>query len=85
MDVLNCPRSWPPLMTTGKPHAGRGLKASLLGTIHRKKPAGLQVTYAGHPLYRYNADKAAGDVLGQAFYSSWYVLAPSGHAIKKKP
>ena len=42
----------PPLMTKAKPVAGPGVKQALLGTT--KRPNGkLQVTYNGHPLYRY--------------------------------
>jgi muconolactone delta-isomerase len=44
-----CATCWPPLIA-GKPTAGKGLKASLLGTTKRKDGK-LQVTYDGHPLY----------------------------------
>jgi len=83
-DILTCTKIWPPLMTTGKPHAGPGVKASLLGTVHRIKPSGVQVTYNGHPLYTYSGDSQPGDLNGQAFYSLWYVLSPSGKPIKTK-
>jgi predicted lipoprotein with Yx(FWY)xxD motif len=79
-----CTTLWPPLMTTGKPHAGRSVKASLLATVHRTKPAGLLVTYNGHPLYRYEYDKRPGNVNGQGEYGEWYVLSPSGKPIAKK-
>ncbi len=50
--VKNCSKTWPALTTVGKPHAGPGVKASLLGTT--KLPNGKhQVTYAGHPIYNY--------------------------------
>ena len=44
-----CASYWPPLIA-GKPTAGTGLNASMLGTTKRKDGK-LQVTYHGHPLY----------------------------------
>ena len=78
-----CATAWPPLRASGKPTAGSGAKASLLGTTPRSdgKP---QVTYNGHPLYGYQGDSKAGDTNGQGingFGAPWYVLSPSGNAI----
>ena len=78
-----CATAWPPLRASGKPTAGSGAKASLLGTTPRSdgKP---QVTYNGHPLYGYQGDSKAGDTNGQAvdgFGAPWYVLSPSGDEI----
>lgn len=87
--TFHCSKAWPPLLTTGKPVAGRGVKANLLGTVVREDTHKTQVTYAGHPLYRYSAsgiahDTKPGDVYGQNFGPGlWYVLAPSGKPIKK--
>jgi len=80
----NCPATWPPYLTTGKPRAGSGVKVGLLGTVHRTRPAGIQVTYNGHPLYVYAYDKKPGDLNGQGFINDWYVVSPSGTPIKKK-
>ena len=80
----SCATFWPPLLTHGKPKAGKGVQAKLLGTTVRK--SGRQVTYDGHPLYRYAGDKKAGQTNGEgstAFGAAWYVLAPSGHKIDK--
>ena len=80
-----CAKFWPPLMTTGKPKAGKGVNAKLLGTTVRK--AGRQVTYAGHPLYTYAGDKKRGQTNGQGstnFGAAWWVLAPNGHQITKR-
>jgi len=56
-----------------------------LGTVTR--PDGTkQVTYKGHPLYRFIKDKDNGDAYGQgakAFGSDWYALAPSGNKVDK--
>ncbi len=79
----SCVQYWPPVLTTGAPQAGPGVNASLLGTIARADGT-TQVTYAGHPLYRFVSDKAAGDAAGQgvnAFGAPWYVVSPSGAQI----
>ena len=47
-----CAKAWPPVYTKGRPVAGSGVKASLLGTI-RRRDGRRQVTYAGKPLYYY--------------------------------
>ena len=83
-DYLNCTTGWPPLMTTGRPHAQAGVHTRLLGSIHRTKPAGSQVTYNRHPLYLSIADKQPGDVNGQGNHAYWYVLSPNGRPITKK-
>jgi predicted lipoprotein with Yx(FWY)xxD motif len=82
-----CATAWPPLRASGKPTAGGGAKASLIGTTPRSdgKP---QVTYDGHPLYGYQGDSKAGDTNGQginAFGAPWYVVSPSGTAITTAP
>ena len=55
-----CATAWPPLRASGKPTAGGGAKASLLGTTPRSDGQP-QVTYNGHPLYTYAADKKPGE------------------------
>ena len=78
-----CATAWPPALTSGKPKAGKGVKASLLGTTKRKDGK-LEVTYDGHPLYTFIQDRAAGDTTGQGstgFGAAWWVVAPSGKAI----
>ena len=75
-----CAQVWPPLETSGAPQAGEGAIASKLGTTSRKDGT-TQVTYAGHPLYTYVADKKPGDTTGNDFTSfgaQWYALEPSG-------
>jgi predicted lipoprotein with Yx(FWY)xxD motif len=47
-----CAEAWPPVFSEGKPRAGEGVRASLLGTIKRRDGRA-QVTYAGKPLYFY--------------------------------
>ena len=78
-----CAGYWPPLLTGGKPVAGTGVKTSLLGTIKRSNGK-KQVTYNGHPLYRFVQDTKAGLTKGQDthfFGGGWYVISPSGKKI----
>jgi predicted lipoprotein with Yx(FWY)xxD motif len=78
-----CVQYWPPVLTTGAPQAGAGVRASLLGTTARLDGR-TEVTYAGHPLYYFVSDKKVGDVTGQGingFGGPWYVVSPSGKRI----
>jgi predicted lipoprotein with Yx(FWY)xxD motif len=78
-----CAHNWPPLLTSGKPSVGTGLKASKAGTITRANGT-RQATYGGHPLYRFIGDSKAGQTSGQdvsAFGAKWYVVAASGRKI----
>jgi predicted lipoprotein with Yx(FWY)xxD motif len=78
-----CASAWPPLTVKGAPTAGTGATASDLGTISRSDGT-KQVTYAGHPLYYFAGDKAAGQTSGEGsngFGAPWYLVAPSGQQI----
>jgi predicted lipoprotein with Yx(FWY)xxD motif len=78
-----CAKFWPPVLISAKPTASAGAKASLLGTTRRTNGT-RQVTYAGHPLYRYLEDTKPGLTKGEgskAFGAEWYVLSPSGKKI----
>lgn len=80
-----CAVYWPPLLTHGKPMAGGGAKQSLLGTIRRSNGA-RQVTYAGHPVYRYIGDAKRGQTRGQGlqeFGGGWDALTPAGKKIER--
>lgn len=75
-----CAKVWPPLLTEGKPQVSEGAMAGKLGTTKRKDGT-LQVTYAGWPLYTYEADERPGDANGNdidSFGAEWYALLPSG-------
>lgn len=74
-----CARAWPPVLTKGRPRAGRGAKASLLGTT-RRRDGTRQVTYRGRPLYYY-VDDRPGRVLCHnvsEFGGLWLVVRPNG-------
>jgi predicted lipoprotein with Yx(FWY)xxD motif len=80
-----CAALWPPLITKGKPHAGPGVRASLLGTTKRKDGK-LEVTYNHHPLYYFITDRKPGQTTGQGvnqFGGPWWVLSPAGREIHR--
>ncbi len=79
----SCATFWPPLLAHGKPTAGSGVKASLLGTTRRSNGA-LQVTYNKHPLYAYKLDQKAGQTKGEGtlfFGAKWYAVSATGTAV----
>src|SRR4051794_17536624 len=61
--TTSCVTVWPPLMSKAKPRAIQGAVAGKIGTI-RSREGGRQVTYGGHPLYRYVGDHKPGDTNG---------------------
>jgi predicted lipoprotein with Yx(FWY)xxD motif len=78
-----CAALWPPLTTTGKPHAGAGVSSALLSTTKRSDGK-LEVTYGGHPLYYYVADTKPGQTTGQGliqFGAPWWAISPAGKEI----
>jgi predicted lipoprotein with Yx(FWY)xxD motif len=78
-----CASAWPPLTVKGTPTAGSGADESLVGTTTRSDGT-TQVTYNGHPVYRYSGDQNAGDTAGQglvAFGAGWYALSPTGDQV----
>jgi predicted lipoprotein with Yx(FWY)xxD motif len=77
-----CATAWPPVLTNGKPGAGKGVTASLLGTTKRANGK-LQVTYDGRPLYYY-VDDTPGNILCQnvsEFGGLWLVVRPGGEPV----
>lgn len=82
-----CSTYWPALAGSGTPAAATGVTAGLLASFIR--PDGSrQISYAGHPLYYYALDNAAGDTKGQGlndFGARWWLLSPSGMPITGGP
>jgi len=82
--IPGCTAIWTPLTVMGKPTAGPGLKARLLGTIaigHGPR----QVTYAGHPLYTYVADSGPGQtsyIDVSQFGGRWPAVNAAGNEVK---
>jgi predicted lipoprotein with Yx(FWY)xxD motif len=80
-----CVKNWPPLTSQGTPHAGKGVRQSLL-RLGRSRNGGRQVTYAGHPLYRFVGDKRSGQTKGEGldvFGAEWYAVAANGHTVEQ--
>jgi predicted lipoprotein with Yx(FWY)xxD motif len=76
-----CVTYWPKLTSHGTPHAGKGVRQSLLGLGRAR-----QVTYAGHPLYTFVGDKHAGQTSGEGltnFGADWYAVSASGQKVER--
>jgi predicted lipoprotein with Yx(FWY)xxD motif len=83
----DCAKAWPPFTVKSTPTAGKDVKKDLLKTVKRDDGSE-QVTYNGHPLYRFADDRKAGDINGQdvdAFGAKWFVVDPDGKKITTKP
>ncbi len=73
----DCAATWPALVTSGAASAGMGVKSAMLGTTTRDDGT-TQVTYAGHPVYLYSGDTAAGDANGQGIGGVWFAVTAAG-------
>jgi len=65
---------------TGAPTAGPGVAAAKLTTT-RGADNGRQLVYNGHPLYTLTADTAPGQIAGQGFEGTWFVVSPAGRGV----
>ena len=77
-----CAKAWPPVLTRGRPVAGKGVRAGRLGTT-RRRAGGRQLTIGGRPLYYY-VDDAPGRVLChnvEEFGGLWLVVRPDGSPV----
>ena len=80
-----CAKFWPPLRPGGKPTAGRGARASMIGTT-RRRDGSRQVTYNGHPLYGFAQDTKPGDTNGEgltAFGARWWAVSSAGAQVTR--
>jgi predicted lipoprotein with Yx(FWY)xxD motif len=78
-----CVFQWPPLLQSGPLKVAAGVNRALVGTLTRPDGS-TQLSYGGHPLYRYNLDVQPGLITGQAIDQNgglWYVLDAGGHEI----
>jgi predicted lipoprotein with Yx(FWY)xxD motif len=78
-----CARAWPPLLSRGAPRARGEAEQRLLGRTRRHGGA-RQVTYRGHPLYRY-APEGPREILCQDVFEyggTWLVVRPSGRPVR---
>lgn len=79
-----CAQEWPPVTSKGTAQAASGLDASMLTTFKRDDGS-TQAAYAGHPLYLYAGDAAAGDANGNGsdqFGAVWWALDASGQVVE---
>jgi predicted lipoprotein with Yx(FWY)xxD motif len=75
-----CAQVWPPALVSGTPRAGRGVSAAKLSTIRRGRSK-RQLAYNGHPLYRLDADARPGQMQGEGFLGTWWVVSPAGKLV----
>ena len=66
----DCTTQWPPVLGIAK--VGAGVAAADLGVVHLPDGSS-QVTYRGHPLYRFIGDQTAGQVRGDGKSGIWHV------------
>ena len=67
-------------MIADDPSGGDGIDGGLIGTTPRDD-GGTQVTYNGHPLYRFAPDEAPGDTNGQGVGGVWFAVDATGNAV----
>src|SRR3954470_5453978 len=82
-----CAGFWPPAGSPKKPTVAKGITKSKLKVIKRGDGS-RQLSYNGHPLYRYVGDGKPGDTNGEnltAFGGKWDVLSKSGAIVTKAP
>jgi predicted lipoprotein with Yx(FWY)xxD motif len=78
-----CAKAWPPVLTKGRPVAGKGVSRRLLGST-RRRDGRRQLTYRGQPAYYYVSD-APGRILCQdvtEFGGRWLVIRPDGTPVR---
>ena len=77
-----CSQVWPPATVSGAPTAGPGVAAAKLTTT-RGADNSRQLVYNGHPLYTLTADVRPGQINGEGFLGTWYVISAAGKRIGK--
>jgi predicted lipoprotein with Yx(FWY)xxD motif len=82
-----CAGFWPPATAPKNPTVATGISKSKLKVIKRGDGT-KQLSYNGHPLYRFIADGKPGDTNGEnitAFGGTWDVVSKSGAIVTKPP
>lgn len=82
-----CAQNWPPAASPAKPRVAKGIDRSKLRVIKRADGS-RQLSFNGHPLYRFALDTARGDTNGQnvtAFGGTWHVVSKSGAVVTRAP
>ena len=75
----DCVGTWPPALASST----AGLPKHV-ATVKRPDGGQLQLTYDGHPLYRYAGDQSTSDANGEGVGGQWYVVKAGGDA-KSQP
>jgi predicted lipoprotein with Yx(FWY)xxD motif len=75
-----CAQIWPPALASQTPVAGRGVASAKLTTTRRKDHT-RQLVYNGHPLYAMGADTRPGEMEGEGFLGTWFVVSPAGDRV----
>ena len=73
-----CVGTWPPAVVTDA--AGLPMHVA---TVKRPDDGKLQLTYDGHPLYRYAGDQSKADANGDGVGGQWFVVKASGGGSSK--
>lgn len=74
-----CVQDWPPLLVNQAPSAVEGIGAPM--SVIRRPDGTLQLTLAGHPLYRFSGDQHPGDTRGLGIGHDWYPISPGGSSV----
>jgi predicted lipoprotein with Yx(FWY)xxD motif len=77
-----CAKTWMPVTVSGSPSAGSGVDSSKLSSFKRSDGT-TQVLYNKQALYTYSGQGATSGEGQAADGGIWYLVSPSGSAIKK--
>ncbi|HEX6391981.1 MAG TPA: hypothetical protein VFZ97_00985 [Acidimicrobiales bacterium] len=80
----DCAHDWPPILANGDTPTVAGISKTLIGLVTRPDGAP-QVTFNGYPLYRFAADRRAGDVRGESVGETWFAIDPTGNFLPLSP
>jgi predicted lipoprotein with Yx(FWY)xxD motif len=75
-----CVGTWPPAIVT----AASGLPKHV-ATVKRPDGGKLQLTFDGHPLYRYAGDQSKADANGEGVGGQWFVVKAGAGATQAQP
>jgi predicted lipoprotein with Yx(FWY)xxD motif len=76
----DCVGTWPPALAS----SATGLPKHV-ATVKRPDGGQLQLTYDGHPLYRYAGDQSNADANGEGVGGQWFVLKAGAGAAQSQP
>jgi predicted lipoprotein with Yx(FWY)xxD motif len=77
-----CIESWPAFTLESDETVKGGDGVTGAFTTFKRQDGAMQVVYAGHPLYYFSGDTAAGDTNGEGLKDKWYLVGADGSAIK---